>query len=460
MLSSNGTILIADDESYLRESLRELFAAQGYTVLEAADGTEVMRLLRDSSADTILLDLKMPKLDGISTLKALKKDPELRRIPVVIVTAFGGSEQTIEGMKAGAYDYVTKPFDPDEVLRTAARAIEVNRLSAAVEELRARADVGEPGTAQEIIGQHPSMREIFKLIGRVAPSDASVLIVGESGTGKELIAQAIHRHSRRASGPIVSVNCAAIPSNLLESELFGYERGAFTGATAGKPGRIEQADGGTLFLDEIGDLPLEAQAKLLRALQEHNFERLGGVQTIASNFRLLAATNHQLDELVSAGEFREDLLYRLDVVRIELPPLRARRADIAALAEHFLRCVPATRSDPPSGFSEQALRSLLTYDYPGNVRELRNIIEHAVVLARGPLITVEDLPSMGVKHDNDDSFFAELMELPLEQAVASLERRMIGRALHRSRQNKAEAARVLGINRQLLYSKLKYFGME
>jgi two-component system, NtrC family, response regulator AtoC len=382
MLSGNGTILIADDESYLRESLRELFAAQGYTVLEAADGTEVMRLLRDSSADTILLDLKMPKLDGISTLKALKKDPELRRIPVVIVTAFGGSEQTIEGMKAGAYDYVTKPFDPDEVLRTAARAIEVNRLSAAVEELRARADVGEPGTAQEIIGQHPSMREIFKLIGRVAPSDASVLIVGESGTGKELIAQAIHRHSRRASGPIVSVNCAAIPSNLLESELFGYERGAFTGATAGKPGRIEQADGGTLFLDEIGDLPLEAQAKLLRALQEHNFERLGGVQTIASNFRLLAATNHQLDELVSAGEFREDLLYRLNVVRIELPPLRARRADIAALAEHFLRCVPATRSDPPSGFSEEALRSLLTYDYPGNVRELRNIIEHAVVLAR------------------------------------------------------------------------------
>jgi two-component system, NtrC family, response regulator AtoC len=460
MLSGNGTILIADDESYLRESLRELFAAQGYTVLEAADGTEVMRLLRDSSADTILLDLKMPKLDGISTLKALKKDPELRRIPVVIVTAFGGSEQTIEGMKAGAYDYVTKPFDPDEVLRTAARAIEVNRLSAAVEELRARADVGEPGTAQEIIGQHPSMREIFKLIGRVAPSDASVLIVGESGTGKELIAQAIHRHSRRASGPIVSVNCAAIPSNLLESELFGYERGAFTGATAGKPGRIEQADGGTLFLDEIGDLPLEAQAKLLRALQEHNFERLGGVQTIASNFRLLAATNHQLDELVSAGEFREDLLYRLNVVRIELPPLRARRADIAALAEHFLRCVPATRSDPPSGFSEEALRSLLTYDYPGNVRELRNIIEHAVVLARGPLITVEDLPSMGIKHDNDDSYFAELMELPLEQAVASLERRMIGRALHRSRQNKAEAARVLGINRQLLYSKLKYFGME
>ena len=336
MLSGGGTILVADDERHLRESLAELFAAQGYTVLQAADGTEVMHLLRDHAPDTIFLDLKMPKLDGLSTLKALKQNPEVRRIPVVIITAFGGSEQTIEGMKAGAYDYITKPFDPDEVLRTAARAIEVSRLSSEVEELRARADVGEPEAAA-LIGQHPAMREVFKLIGKVAPTEASVLIVGESGTGKELIAQALHRHSRRMSGPMIAVNCAAIPSNLIESELFGYERGAFTGATASKPGRIEQADGGTLFLDEIGDLPLEAQAKLLRALQEHKFERLGAGQTIASNFRLLAATNHNLEELVADGRFREDLLYRLNVVKVEVPPLRERRADIAALAEHFLR---------------------------------------------------------------------------------------------------------------------------
>jgi DNA-binding NtrC family response regulator len=287
-------------------------------------------------ADCIFLDLKMPKLDGLSTLKTLKQNPELRRIPVVIITAFGGSEQTIEGMRAGAYDYITKPFDPDEVLRTAARAIEVSRLSREVEQLRARADADDPDASGGLIGQHTAMREVFKLIGKVAPTEASVLIVGESGTGKELIAQAIHRHSRRASGPIIAVNCAAIPSNLIESELFGYERGAFTGATAPKPGRIEQADDGGLFLDEIGDLPVEAQAKLLRALQERKFERLGAGQTIASNFRLLAATNQNLEELVAEGRFREDLLYRLDVVKIEIPPLRARREDVPALAEHFM----------------------------------------------------------------------------------------------------------------------------
>jgi two-component system response regulator AtoC len=254
---------------------------------------------------------------------------------------------------------------------------------------------------------------------------------------------------------MVAVNCAAIPSNLIESELFGYERGAFTGATGSKPGRIEQADGGTLFLDEIGDLPVEAQAKLLRVLQEGNFERLGGVQTIATNFRLLAATNQNLEELVAEGRFREELLYRLNVVKIELPPLRARRADIAALAEHFLHTAQSTRTDAPSGFSEEALRALMTYDYPGNVRELINIIERAVVLARGPLITVEDLPSIGGDRVSDDSYFAELMELPLEQAVASLERRMIERALDRAKGNKAEAARILGIHRQQLYAKLK-----
>jgi two-component system, NtrC family, response regulator AtoC len=457
MLNGSGTILIADDERHLRESLAELFATQGHTVLQAADGTEVMNLLRDRAPDTIFLDLKMPRLDGIATLKALKQTPELRRIPIVIITAFGGSEQTIEGMKAGAYDYITKPFDPDEVLRTAARAIEVSRLSREVEELRARADAGElPGA---LIGQHPAMREIFKLIGKVAPSEASVLIAGEPGTGKELIAQAIHRHSRRGSGPMVAVNCAAIPANLIESELFGYERGAFTGAIASRPGRIEQADGGTLFLDEIGDLPLEAQAKLLRTLQERKFERLGAGQTIASDFRLLAATNQNLEQLVAEGRFREDLLYRLNVVKIELPPLRTRRTDIAALAEHFLRNAQAAKTDPPSGFSEEALRALMTYDYPGNVRELRNIIERAVVLAQGPLITAEDLPFGGAGRVSDESNLTELMELPLEQAVAGLERRMIERALDRAKGNKAEAARILGINRQYLYSKLRDLGI-
>jgi two-component system response regulator AtoC len=460
MLSSAGTILIADDERHLRESLAELFAAQGHMVLQAGDGTEVMNVLRDRVPDTIFLDLKMPKLDGISTLKVLKQNPELRRVPVVIITAFGGSEQTIEGMKASAYDYITKPFDPDEVLRTAARAIEVSRLSTEVEELRARADAGNADASEALVGQHKTMREVFKLIGKVAGTEATVLITGESGTDKELIAQAIHRHSRRVSGPMIAVNCAAIPSNLIESELFGYERGAFTGATASRHGRIEQADGGTLFLDEIGDLPVQAQAKLLRALEERKFERLGAGQTIASNFRLLAATNQNLEKLVAEGRFRADLLYRLSVVKIELPPLRARRSDIAALAEHFLVGTLATRVDAPSGFSEEALRALMTYDYPGNVRELKNIIERATVLARGPLITVEDLPSIGGDRVSEDSYLAELMELPLEQAVASLERRMIMRALDRARGNKTEAAHLLSINRQFLYSKLKELSIE
>jgi two-component system response regulator AtoC len=460
LLTAAGTILVADDERNLRESLAELLSTQGHTVLQATDGIEVMDLLRERVPDTIFLDLKMPRLDGIATLRALKQHPEYQRIPVVIITAFGGSEQTIEGMKAGAYDYITKPLDPDDVLRTAARAIEVNRLANEVEELRARADVGEASAPGAIIGQHPEMREVFKLIGKVAPTETSVLIEGESGTGKELIAQAIHRHSRRASGPMIAVNCAAIPPNLVESELFGYERGAFTGATVSKPGRIEQADGGTLFLDEIADLPIEAQAKLLRALQERKFERLGGGLATSSNFRLLAATNQSLPELVARGRLREDLLYRLNVVKIQLPPLRARRTDILLLAEHFLRATQVLRRDPPSGFSQEALRMLMMYDYPGNVRELRNIIERAVVLARGQLITVEDLPSLSETRGSDDFDATELMELPLEQAVASLQRRMIQRALDRAKGNKAEAARILRIHRQQLYAKLKEFGME
>ena len=460
MLSSGVKILVADDERHLRESLAELLAENGYTVLQAADGSELMKLVRESIPDIIFLDLRMPRVDGLSALKALKNSPDLRRIPVVIITAFGGSEQTIEGMKAGAYDYITKPFDTDEILRAAARAAEVSRLSAEVEKLKARIEAGADDRSDDLIGQHPAMREIFKLIGRVASSDATVLIVGESGTGKELIALAIHRHSRRAPGPMVTINSAAIPSNLIESELFGHERGAFTGANASRAGRIEQADGGTLFLDEIGDLPLEAQAKLLRALQERKFERLGGGQTIASNFRLLAATNQDLDALVAAGRFREDLLYRLDVVKIEVPPLRDRRADIASLAEHFLRAAQPARSDPPCGFSEEALHALMTYDYPGNVRELRNMVERAVVLARGPLITVEDLPSLAKSRNSDDLCFTEMMKLPLEQAVAVLERRMIERALNHTKGNKTEAARILGINRQLLYSKLKDLDIE
>ena len=308
--------------------------------------------------DVILLDLKMPGRDGLSTLAAVVADPALRQIPVVIITSYGGSEQTIAAMKAGAYDYITKPFEPDEVLRTAARGVEKHRLSREVDHLRAQRGALDAQPAG-LIGRHASMRELFKVIGKVAASDATVLITGESGTGKELVAEAIHRHSRRAARALVAVNCAAIPEALLESELFGHERGAFTGAVQARPGRLELADGGTLFLDEIGELPLAPQAKLLRAVQERTFERLGGQRTVPSDFRLIAATNRDLTEAMADGRFREDLFYRLNVVRIEVPPLRARRSDVPELAEYFLRRHGAEGADAPSGFSDDAVRALL-----------------------------------------------------------------------------------------------------
>jgi two-component system response regulator AtoC len=299
-------------------------------------------------------------------------------------------------------------------------------------------------------------------IGKVAPSEAAVLITGESGTGKELVAQAIHRHSPRAHRPLVTVNCAAIPETLLESELFGHERGAFTGATQAKPGRIELAVGGTLFLDEVGDLPLSVQVKLLRVLQERTFERLGGKDTIRAHFRLVAATNRDLQQFMAEGRFREDLFYRLNVVRIEVPPLRARRTDIPELAEHFLHRHRTERADGPSNFSDEAMRVLLLYDYPGNVRGLEHLIQRAVVLARGPFITLDDLPPLAGEpslHQSDPRL-QELLTMPLEPATRQLERLLITRALARSQGNQAEAARLLQIHRQYLYTKLKDLGIE
>jgi DNA-binding NtrC family response regulator len=306
VLTSPATVMVVDDEQRLRESLAELLTGEGYEVTQAGDGDEALALLARPSdpPDVILLDLKMPGRDGLATLADLTADPEQRQIPVVIITSYGGSEQTITAMKAGAYDYITKPFVPDEVLRTAARAVEKRRLSREVERLRAQRGAVDPEPAG-LIGRHASMRELFKLIGKVAASDATVLITGESGTGKELVAEAIHRHSRRAARALVTVNCAAIPETLLESELFGHERGAFTGAVQARAGRLELADGGTLFLDEIGDLSLVLQAKLLRAVQERTFERLGGQRTVPSDFRLIAATNRDLTQAMADGRFRE-----------------------------------------------------------------------------------------------------------------------------------------------------------
>jgi len=464
VLSTPASVMVVDDERHLRESLVELFSAEGYTVLEASDGDQALDLLRSVPPlpDVVFLDLKMPGRDGIATLQEIVSGPVTKHIPVVVITAFGGSEPTITAMKGGAYDYITKPFDPEEVLRTAARAITVGRLQHEVERLRGEPPLPLDPASSGLIGQHPMMREVFKLIGKVARTDTTVLITGESGTGKELIARAIHRHSARASRPLLAVSAAAIPEPLLESELFGHERGAFTGAVQTKPGRLEQADGGTLFLDEVGDLPATTQVKLLRMLQEREFERLGGQRMIHVNVRIVAATNRNLEQLVSEGRFREDLFYRLNVVRIELPPLRAHRSDIPALAEHFLALHTAARVSGAPTFADDVMRALLLHDYPGNVRELENLVQRAVTLARGAVITLDELPPTlgGLSGDAAEPRIHDLLTMPLEKATRELERIVITRALIRAGGNKAEAARLLNIRRQHLYSKLKDLGID
>lgn len=462
-MTAQPTVMVVDDERHLRESLVELFTTGGYRVIEASDGMEALQRLQPSGVlpDVILMDLKMPRASGMEALRTLVTREDTKNIPIIIITAFGGSEQTIQAMKAGAYDYITKPFDADELLKMVQRAVGMRNLSNGIG-MPSFNQRQQEAPAGEFIGHHPRMRELFKLIGKVSPTDATVLLTGESGTGKELVAQAIHRHSGRDAGPLISVNCAAIPEGLLESELFGHERGAFTGAVLQKAGRFELAEGGTLFLDEIGELPMSLQGKLLRVLQDKTFDRLGGQVSRRVDFRLIAATNQNLRQLVADGRFREDLFYRLHVFAIEIPPLRARRSDIPLLSEWFLERYRPTANRKPVGFSEEALHTLLLHDYPGNVRELEHLIQRAVVVAQGPLITLEDLP--GLTPGNGEAGAApqlrELLELPLEEATRSLERMLIKRALTQSHWNKAEAARLLGIHRTALYSKLKQLGME
>lgn len=461
MLSPSATILVVDDARHLRESLAQLFSSNGYRVLEAADGDEALAVLAHQQPDVILLDLNMPHRDGLSTLTAIKSHPSTQAIPVVILTSFGGSDQTITAMKTGAYDYITKPFDMDQLLHMVTRAAEVHRLSRELDRLRASQPVREPDN-NGLIGHHPTMCEVFKLIGKVASSDATVLITGESGTGKELVARAIHRHSARASFPLITVNCAAIPEGLLESELFGHEKGAFTGALQLKPGRFEEAAGGTVFLDEIGELPVGLQVKLLRVLQDHTFERLGGKQPVHVDFRIVAATNRNLHQLVKAGRFREDLFYRLDVVQIEVPPLRVRRSDIPELAAHMLHRYQRTDSKEGMSFDDDALRLLMAYQYPGNVRELEHMIQRAALLSPGPLITREHLPELtgDSKSESSNPDLEELLKLPLEEATLAFERILITRAMTRGGGNKSEAARILGIHRQTLYAKLEELGLR
>ena len=452
----NETILIVDDETNLRKTLAEILRKRGYATHEAADGASAVGLLRDITPELIFTDWKMPGMSGEEFLRYIRNDERLGAIPVIVITAFGSSHSAIEAVRLGAYDFITKPFDLEEIAITAKRALAHFSLNRELQELRAQVAGGAAPAAGRLVGSSGAMVDVFKMIGKVAETDSTVLICGESGTGKELVAEAVHNYSPRKGKPFVVVNCAAIPENLLESELFGHERGAFTGAITRKAGRFELAQEGTIFLDEIAELPPSLQVKLLRVLQERTFEKLGGAESIQGDFRIIAATNRDIEACVREQLFREDLLYRLNVVRITVPPLRERRSDIVLLAEHFLRIYSEKNSLPAIGFSDDAILLLQTYSFPGNVRELQHLVERAVLMARGRVVMPNHFPldseTLQDAHSNGNG--SEFLMLPFHKALAELEKQLIVRALRDSGGNKTDAANRLQINRRLLYNKI------
>jgi DNA-binding NtrC family response regulator len=448
-------ILIVDDERNLRESLSEALSHAGYQVMTASNGKEAYSMIQEQELDLLLCDWRMPEMDGAALLTLLREEGRLVDLPALVITAHGTSNNAIDAIQLGAYDFVTKPFDLDDVIVTIRRALEHSSLQREVKQLRRQVADASP-RAGEIIGSSSLMLNVFKEIGRVAQTNSTVLITGESGTGKELVAKAIHAHSERRNAAFVVVNCAALPENLIESELFGYEKGAFTGALNRKAGKFESGQGGTIFLDEVGELPLATQPRLLRVLQEHTFERLGGTQSVEADFRVVAATNRDLEEEVAAGHFRSDLYFRLSVVPIQLPSLRDRRSDILPLAEHFLQSYSKKHNLRATGFAEDAILKLQRYAFPGNVRELEHIVERAVVRAGGraitsDLIVVDELATTEVSTGSE---LEKLLELPYRESIQAWERLLIERALKAAGGNKAEAARILGIHRRLLYEKL------
>jgi DNA-binding NtrC family response regulator len=457
-----ATILIVDDEANLRKTLAEILCARGYSILEADDGASAMELLRTATPDLIFTDWKMPKVGGEELLQHLRSRPHLAAVPVIVITAYGSSHSAIEAVRLGAYDFVTKPFDLDEIVVTAEKALDHSTLNREVIRLHSSAGQAHTSGAGRLVGTSASMLDVFIMIGKVAETDSTVLICGESGTGKELVAEAIHNYSQRKTKPFVVVNCAALPDNLLETELFGHERGAFTGAVGRRVGRFEMAEGGTIFLDEIGELSPSLQSKLLRVLQERTFERVGGTETIAGNFRVLAATNRDLEASVREKVFREDLYYRLNVVRIQIPALRERRSDIVPLAEHFLRQYSEKNGVQVVGYSDEAILTLQNYSYPGNVRELENMVERAVLMARGRVIMPEHFPARPTSSGNGQlhQLEVDLLALPFHKSISELERKLIIQAIRDSGGNKTDAANRLQINRRLLYNKIEELKIE
>jgi two-component system, NtrC family, response regulator AtoC len=445
------TVLVAEDEPAARESLVELLQAEGFRVLAAADGSQALSLTLLEEPDAVLLDIRMPGLDGLSVLKqALAGGSEST---FLVMTAFGDSNTAIQAMKLGAFDYLAKPLDFENVLTQLRRAIEHRKLSRNALPAKDKNEV----KALAMVGYSPPMQRVYKLIGQVAASDATVLVRGESGTGKELVVNAIHENSSRSRGPLLKVNCAAIPETLLESELFGHEKGAFTNALYRRIGRFEEAHGGTLFLDEIAELAPALQAKLLRAVQERSIERLGSNTPTNIDIRLITATAKNLEQAVARGQFREDLYYRLNVVSIVIPPLRERKQDIPSLVEHFLHLHGRKASIAPD-----ALSLLCEHHWPGNVRELENTIARALVLARGKLINKTDILLLNSDAPASAAHWTDMVSLQTgwKDNLELLERSLVERALSVSQGNKSRAAEILGIHRRLLYEKLRQYNME
>jgi two-component system response regulator AtoC len=464
-------VLIVDDDHNFRETLRELLADAGHQTLVATNAGEAITLLQTTTPDLTLCDWKMPGGGGEQFLKSLQSEGLLTTMPVIILTAHGTGPNAMQAMQLGAYDFITKPLDIDLALGTVARAIRHMELQREVEVLRQQRfsdrcpqDVSNPeeASAPQLIGHSPAWIEIFKNIGRVASTDVGVLLLGESGTGKEVVARTIHENSARSRRPFIILNCAALPPELLESELFGHERGAFTGAIAQKRGKFEAADGGTIFLDEIGELPLSLQPKLLRVLQEHTFERVGGTASIHADVRVIAATNRPLEDDVEQKTFRADLFYRLNAFTVSLPPLRERQSDILPLAEYFLARYAKRNQIASAGLAADSIVALQSYTFPGNVRELEHLIERVAVKAGGRAITAEQIQEelAKAKRPAPGAFDTQAaIGMPFHEAVASWERHLIEQALKASNGNKSDAARRLQIHRRLLYEKLAQLGM-
>src|SRR5438128_5841004 len=447
-MAEPATLLVADDDPGLRESLERTLTREGYRVLLASDGRAALERVQGGGIDLIVTDLKMPGLTGLELLRAAKAiAPDL---DVILLTAFGTVEEAVKAMKDGAYDFLTKPFRREQLLKLIDKALERRQLIEKNKALQQRLDdlLGQ-GT---MIGASPAFRRMMTLVEQVADSSATVLVLGESGAGKEGVARAIHQSSPRKNGPFVAVNCASLPETLLESELFGYEKGAFTGAAGRKEGRFELADTGTLFLDEVGDLSLVTQPKILRVLQEGEFERLGGTRSLQVDVRIVAATNQDVADMVKEKRFREDLYYRLNVITIRVPPLRERHEDIRVLAQHFLRVYAAKNGRELEGFTGEAIERLEAYAWPGNVRELENLIERSVVLARKDRIEAEDLPDeiVGVKRPPRDAIL-ELIGTPLGE----IEQRLLDETLRITGGNKTQAAKLLGIDPRTVSRKLE-----